>query len=107
MLIPYIPKDLLHLILDYDGRIKYRKGLYINILHKHDERYNIIKPLIGKKIEIMKNVELFDSGFYFEFSFDTFNGVGLVYDNDFSYINEFEICYFDFRNGIKQIRTIL
>ena len=90
MKVLYIPKELLHIILEYDGRIKYKNGRYVNIIHKHDERYNILKSIIGKKIEIMKHVELHESGFYFEFGFDVFNSVGLVYD---------------FRNDIKQIRT--
>jgi hypothetical protein len=107
----YIPEDLLHIILDYDGRIKYKNGEYVNIIHKNDERYNIIKPLISKKIEIIKNIELESSGsgFYFEFGFDICTNIGLVYDYNFSYKNEFEICYFDFRDDsrFKQIRTYL
>jgi hypothetical protein len=107
MLVPYIPKELLHIILEYDGRIKYRNGKYVNIIHKHDERFLIIKPLINKKMEIIKNIELVDTSFYFEFGFDSVN-VGLVYDYNFSFINRFEICYYDFRNDdIKQIRTYL
>ena len=102
-----LPKELLHIILEYDGRIKYRNGKYVNIIHKHDERFLIIKPLINKKMEIIKNIELVDTSFYFEFGFDSVN-VGLVYDYNFSYKNRFEICYYDFRNdGIKQIRTYL
>jgi hypothetical protein len=104
----YIPKELLHIILEYDGRIKYKNGNYVNIIHKNDERYSIIKPLICKKMYIMKNIESSGSGFYFEFGFDTYNSVGLVYDYNFSYENIFEICYYDFRNDyIKQIRTYL
>jgi len=104
----YIPQDLLHVILDYDGRIKYKNGKYVNIIHKNDERYNIIKLVISKKIEILKETELSGSGFYFEFGFDTCANVGLVYDYNFSYENKFEICYYDTRNnGWIQIRTYL
>jgi hypothetical protein len=104
----YIPKDVLNVILEYDGRIKYKNGKYVNVIHKNDERYNIITPIISKKMEIIQNIELSGSGFYFEFSFDISNSVGLVYDCNFSYSNKFEICYYDTRNnGWKQIRTYL
>ena len=108
MKVSYIPEELLHVILTYDGRIKYKNGKYVNIIHKNDERYSIINPIISKKMEILKTIELSDSGFYFEFDFDICKGVGLVYDYNFSYTNKFEICYYDWRNdGIKQIRTYL
>jgi len=103
----YIPNHLLHIILEYDGRIKYRKGEYINIIHKNDLRYNMIKPIILKKKKIMKETEISGSGFYFEFSFDICNSVGLVYDYNFSYPNIFEIYYYDMRNDWEQIRTYL
>ena len=48
---PYIPKELINIILEFDGKIKYRKGEYVNIIHKHDNRYNIIEPLIFEKKE--------------------------------------------------------
>lgn len=104
----YIPTELLDIILEYDGRIKYKNGKYVNIIHKNDERYNMIKPLIHKKMEIMNEMETDGSGFYFEFGFDICNSVGLCYDYNFSYENTFEICYYDTRNnGLKQIRTYL
>ncbi len=37
---------------------------------KNDERYNIIAPLMHKKMEIMKKIDIRDFGFYFEFGFD-------------------------------------
>ena len=107
MNIPCIPKDLLHIILEYDGRIKYRHGKYVDIIHKRDYRYNIVAPVMHKKMEIMKHVHLNGTSFYFDFGFDMFNNMGLCYDYRFSYGNRFEICYFDFRDGIKQIRTYL
>ena len=65
-----IPRDLLPIILSYDGRIKYENGKYVNIIHKNDERYNIISPIISKKIEIMKKIEFSENGFHFEFGFN-------------------------------------
>ena len=105
----YIPKELIHIILEYDGRIKYRNGEYVNIIHKNDERYNIISPLINKKMEIKKTMEIYENGFYFEFDFDRINGIGLVYDYNFSFPGKFEICYFDFRSDASwtQKRTYL
>ena len=108
MKVSYIPEELLHIILAYDGRIKYKNGKYVNIIHKNDERYYIITSIISKKMKIMQNIELSGTGFYFDIGFDIYKGVGLVYDYNFSYANKFEICYYDWRNdGIKQIRTYL
>jgi hypothetical protein len=107
---PYIPTDLLRAILDYDGRIKYRNGEYVDIIQKNDIRYSIIAPIISKKMDIMENIELpMNDSFYFEFGlgFDMYNRVGLCYDYNFSYPNQFEICYYDWRCGILQIRTYL
>ena len=53
-----LPKELLHLILEYDGRIKYRRGEYINIIHKNDQRYTNLKPLIEHKYRIIKNITI-------------------------------------------------
>jgi hypothetical protein len=103
-----IPKELLHIILEYDGRIKYRNGHYVDIISKNDLRYSILHPIIFKKLEIIKDIELCEkSGFYFEFHFDSLNNVGLVYDYNFSFKNKFEICYYDARVDWIQIRTYI
>jgi hypothetical protein len=95
-----LPKELLHIILEYDGRIKYRKL---------DPRYNIIQKIINKKIVIMERTQIENiTNFYFEFSFDTDCAFGLCYDYNFSRPNQFEICYYDFRDyNTRQIRTYL
>jgi len=101
-----IPTELLDIILQYDGRIKYRNGKFVNIIHKNDERYNIITPIICKKIKIMETIELCDSGFYFQFCFNTYKCIGLAYE--YVLKDKFEICYSDWRNhGIIQSRTYL
>lgn len=103
----YIPEELLHIILDYDGRIKYKNGKYVDIVHKHDARYSMLIPIINKKILIMKKTEIHGDCFYFEFGFDTKKRVGLCYDYNFTFPGKFEICYYNTRAGWIQIRTYL
>jgi hypothetical protein len=103
----YIPKELLQKIFEYDGRIRYRNGKYVSVLRKNDKRYQMITPLICKKIEILKMIDLRGSGFYFEFGFDADRRIGLCYDYRYTYADEFEICYYDVRNGWEQIRTYI
>jgi hypothetical protein len=67
----------------------------------------IVAPLIHKKMEIMKKIDIRDSCFYFEFGFDIDFRVGLCYDYNFSFANQFEICYCDIRDGWQQIRTYI
>jgi uncharacterized pyridoxamine 5'-phosphate oxidase family protein len=104
-----VPEELLHIILSYDGRIKYRNGKYLDIIHKNDERYNIITPIINKKIEILQSIENFgENSFYFEFTFEKQPMLTLCYYYD---KNVFEICYTDMKEsghilGSNQIRTI-
>lgn len=107
MKVPTLPKELLHIILEFDGKIKYRNGKYVNIIHKHDERYDMINPLISKKIEILKTIHMDGNNFYFEFSFDGCSARRLCYDLGFNSAYRFEICYVDLRNGWKQIRTYI
>jgi len=107
MNLPYIPKELLHIILNYYGRIKYEKGKYINIIYPKDYRYDIIKKVLLKKKEIMETIELNGSSFYFEFGFDNCYGMGLCYDYNFTYKTKFEISYYNTIFGLEQIRTYI
>lgn len=40
-----IPRDILQIILEYDGRIKYRNGKYMNQIEKTDSRYDMLKNI--------------------------------------------------------------
>lgn len=44
---------------------------------------------------MMEKMELYDSGFYFQFCFNIYKSVSLAYDYNFSYKDKFEICYSD------------
>jgi hypothetical protein len=44
------PLDVIHRILEYDGKIKYRHGKYMNQIPKDDDRYNILKSIQPIKI---------------------------------------------------------
>ena len=104
-----VPEELLHIILSYDGRIKYRNGKYIDIIHKNDERYNMLYPIVSKKNKILESIEDFgENSFYFDFTFEKQPMLALCYYYD---KNVFEICYTDMKEsghilGSNQIRTI-
>ena len=66
--------------------LEYKNGKFINIIHKNDEKYDIIKPLINKKKEIFKKIFVENTSFYFEFGFDIDIRVGLCYDYNFSLV---------------------
>lgn len=106
---PYIPKELINIILEYDGRIKYRNGVYIDKINIDDYRYKIINPIIIYKIESIKNIEIKDSKFYLVFYFVNVKYMGICHDYNWSNKNTFEICLTTYNHdtGIKQIRTII
>ena len=104
-----LPRDILAIILKFDGRIIYKNGKYfdINLIAPNDMRYRILRPIILKKTDIMQYMERKNNEFYFAFNFDNIRDVGLAYDFNFSWHNKFEICYFDGRGSWIQIRTLL
>ena len=99
----YIPPELLDIILKFDGRIKYRKGSFVNIIHKYDKRYEIIKPIINKKMDLIKNCKINNTKFFFEFFFDNLDYRGMCYDYCYSFPDECRICYFDLRINMENI----
>ena len=110
------PKELIHIILAYDGRIKYKNGKYINVIHPADIRYTNLKPIIEKKLNILKTVlpsgPAHPTDFYFELEFEKEKETGLCYAGGsysaaaYTERNKIEITYFNFKNNkIQQHRT--
>jgi hypothetical protein len=63
--IKYLPFDILNIILQYDGRIKYlhKKRRYIDVISKYDYRYNIIEKKINNQINLIKSLNIGNNGF--------------------------------------------
>ncbi len=113
-----LPIDIVNKILEYDGRIKYRNGEFVNIIHPTILKYYnyLLDTLIEKKRKIFKkslsikrykhyfypredNSQIIKENienFYFEFDFTSLPGVGLSYDYYWNH-NYFKISYFDDR----------
>lgn len=89
----YIPKEIINLILQYDGRIKDRKGKYINIIDKKDSRYNTIEPILSNKNKLIEKISLKYSCFYFYSNFIIDKTAGLFFD-----INKCEISFYNKRS---------
>ena len=52
----HIPNDIVKLLLQFDGRIKYRDGQYVDTIDRNDERYSMLDKVIKKKLEIYYSV---------------------------------------------------
>ena len=46
-----LPKDNKNIILSYDGNIKYRRGEYVNQIHKDDNRYHYLSYIPKRQIQ--------------------------------------------------------
>ena len=112
-----IPKDLLHIILEYDGRIKYKKGNYINIIKKNDFRYNILNNIISKKLQIIRNTEIRGSTVYFDVRFENIKNRNQQmsicydhywpYDRYWSFNDKYDICFYYHHTWNGPIRIYL
>ena len=96
-----LPRDILHTVLRYNRRIKFKDGKYfdINKIAESDNRYNVILPVILKKIDLIDLSENEPNNFYLEVEFDTITRSGLSYY--FSDDRGIEIRYFNERDEFE------
>ena len=80
--IPNLPFDILNIILQYDGRIKFlhKTRIYVNIISKNDYRYNILETKINKQIHLINNLNIGNHGlnFYIDVYYKD-NELGLLF----------------------------
>jgi hypothetical protein len=108
-----LPKELKNIIFNYEGSVKYRNDEIISIIHKYDERYNILKKIIESKIQIYYHAVIDDKNhFYLSFSFngEPLKGLCISSGGFTTHSNKdlIETCYFNFKNdGIMQKRSYI
>ena len=112
-----LSKEIINIILEYDGRIKYRNGKYIDQINIEDKIYNSIKEKIKKDLSLVKrinyNVKL--SNYYYNYAI--INNISMEYYNlHFNYNISINVklnisnskkiygIYFQFNNKIEAIR---
>jgi hypothetical protein len=56
----HLPFDVLNLILEYDGRIKYmhKERIFVNMISKNDYRYNILETEINNKKNLINSLNI-------------------------------------------------
>jgi len=67
------PKEIINIILEYDGKFLYRKGVFVVIIPKNDVRYFILEPVIQKKVKACQNCWFDDFVYYFQIKNDSLN----------------------------------
>ena len=109
--LPTVPADVLHIILEYDGRIQYRGGAYVNVIRKDDCRYAVLTPHINAKIDIVRHTLVDGPAFYMSLGFTGLANRGLCYASGpwaVCNLDQLEICYFNFAHAVvEQIRTCI
>ena len=75
-----LPQDMINYILLYNEHFSMRKGKIISIIPKTDDRYNLIKRTVSKKIDIVRRsnkenisgvmfLKIFQESFYYPWAF--------------------------------------
>jgi len=52
-----LPKEIVHIILEYYGKIKYRNGKYINQINVENNNYLLIKEKLNNKVALINDIK--------------------------------------------------
>ena len=113
------PKEIINIILEYDGRIRYRNGKYIEQINKEDKIYECIEEKIQKDIKLVKTIRLRAEISNFDYNWAIENNISLnLFDMHFSNVicphvelNKLKdktryVMYFEFNYRLNHISKI-
>jgi len=114
-----LPKEIINIILEYDGRIRYRNGKYIEQINNKDKIYECIKEKIQKDIKLVKTIRLRAEISNFDYNWAIENNISMdLFDMHFSYgicphveLNKLKdktsyVMYFEFNYRLTNISKI-
>jgi hypothetical protein len=114
-----LPKEIINIILEYDGRIRYRNGKYIEQINKEDKIYECIEEKIQKDIKLVKTIRLRAEISNFDYNWAIENNISLnLFDMHFSNVicphvelNKLKdktryVMYFEFNYRLNHISKI-
>ena len=93
-----LPIDIVNRVLEYNGTIKYRFGVYMDQINIHDEKYDNLKQIINEKYNITNTIKMYyglKNPYYMEIYIHNKNDMkfGIIYDY-FYKSNEFMISVY-------------
>jgi hypothetical protein len=94
-----LPLEIVHRILEYDGRIKYRHGKYMNQIAQDDYRYHLLR-----KIPVFRWDKWYSGGNFYVYRInynenENHNMVVYIFDESITYLYTGKKC-----DGYKTIR---
>lgn len=80
-----LPIDIVNKILEYNGSIKYRFGVYMNQINVYDKKYNNIETIEQNKFNIANTIKMYyglKNPYYMEIYIHSKNDMkfGIIYD---------------------------
>ena len=81
-----LPLEIVHRILEYDGRIKYRNGKYMNQIAQDDYRYHLLR-----KMPVFRRDNWYSGGYFLVYRVNYNNNekhtmIVYIFDESISYL---------------------
>jgi hypothetical protein len=102
MIFKNLPNEIIHIILQYDGKIKYRFGMYINQINTNIIKYNSLKENIISNYWIINRIQIHMKHFMnINYMNNTFKNKYIQYRTIIEWLNIRKVIHpFTFNTGI-------